>query len=59
MLFRNALRENEGSSLKEEKQDDNRMVHAVFAGINSRLVRLQMRNEWKELFFKKHHCKIM
>lgn len=45
MLFRNALRENEGSSLKEEKQDDNRMVHAVFAGINSGLVRSQMRNE--------------
>lgn len=45
MLFRNALRENEGSSLKEEKKDDNRMVHAVFAGINSGLVRSQMRNE--------------
>lgn len=44
MLFRNALREKEGNSLKEEKQDDNRMARAVFAGINS-LVRLQMRNE--------------
>lgn len=58
MCFRNALTENEGSSLKKEKQDDNRMVHAVFAGINS-LVHLQMRNEWKELVFKEHQCKVM